>query len=55
MADLRKTRVSDPRPGKYAKVVAQAAEECGAGFDTSWAWANQPAIRHTPMISDARS
>jgi hypothetical protein len=35
---------------KYAKLVAQAAEECGVGFDTSSADGSRPAIREVTFF-----
>jgi hypothetical protein len=35
---------------KYAKLVAQAAEECGVGFDTSPAEGTRPAIREVMFL-----
>lgn len=35
---------------KYAKVVAQAADDCGVGFDTSWAKGSRPAIREVMFL-----
>lgn len=35
---------------KYAKLVAQAAKECGVGFDTSTAKAARPAIREVMFM-----
>jgi hypothetical protein len=38
---------------KYAKLVAQAAEECGVGFDTSSANGAKPAIREVAFLDTA--
>ena len=36
--------------GKYGKLVARAAEECGVGFDTSSAKGSRPAIREVMFM-----
>ena len=38
---------------KYGKLVAQAAEECGVGFDTSSAKGTRPAIREVMFLDTA--